>query len=72
MNGKRKGFGMVKEMMSWIGKTGMVGSDGIFYQVKIADVKVAWGKMLFQVEPVAGSGSKWIESTSITFNGGSI
>ena len=59
---------MVKEMMSWIGKVGEIGKDGICYKVRVLDVKESWGNTLFEVTPISGMGSKWVYSTSVNFD----
>ncbi len=35
-------------------------------QVKILDAKLAYGRMRYRIQPVAGDGWKWVESSSVT------
>lgn len=55
----------VAELMKDIGKTVLVRDGEIQYEVKIVDVKTAYGQIRYLVRPVAGSGEKWVMSFSI-------
>lgn len=49
----------VKEMIALVGKTGTYTFDGMHVEVTIEDAKESWGRLLVQIVPVSGAGSKW-------------
>lgn len=60
-----------KEAAGIIGKVGAVVLGGLTVYVEIMDVKTEWGKVRYQVKPVEGSGSAWVETVrNITAKGG--
>lgn len=54
-----------KEMLKLIGRTGYIRDEGLLIQVSVLDTKTAWGSTLVEVTPVAGSGTKWISTSSL-------
>jgi hypothetical protein len=56
----------VTELHKMIGQTGAMSlRDGCDVDVQIVDVKVSYGSVRYQVEPVAGSGSCWISADTL-------
>jgi len=54
------------ELVKMIGRTGYIFARGdIEMAVRITDVKTSYGAVRYQVEPIAGRGSAWIDSHSI-------
>lgn len=49
----------------YVGKKGTIVAGGLTIEVNILDVKLAWGKERYEVEPVAGSGKVWVESITL-------
>lgn len=60
----------LSEYQKYIGKTALfrvrLAGVGLSFQVKILDVKQAYGNIRFLIEPVAGSGSAWIQDGNLT------
>lgn len=56
---------MKNEVQQFVGKKGTILVGGLMVGVRITDVKMAWGKLRFEVSPLAGSGSVWVESVDI-------
>lgn len=52
----------VAELMKDLGRVVLVRDGEIQYEVKIVDVKTAYGQIRYLVEPVAGVGKKWVQS----------
>lgn len=38
---------------------------GIYFNVRIVDTKMSYGRLRFLIQPLAGAGEKWVEHTSI-------
>ena len=55
----------VKELMTKIGKSGVVKVGGLSVEVTIVDIKTEFGRERYLVTPVKGSGEVWIESVAI-------
>jgi hypothetical protein len=53
------------ETMQLIGKQSTIFIGGLNIDVIVKDVKQAYGKTRYQVEPVAGRGSVWVESIKL-------
>jgi hypothetical protein len=54
------------QMTKMIGQTGNIfGSGDMRISVRIIDVKVSYGSVRYQVKPVAGCGTAWIDADSI-------
>lgn len=49
----------------YVGKKGTIRLGLLTIEVKITDVKEAYGKTRYQVEPVSGSGSAWVEDVTL-------
>lgn len=56
---------MKNEVQQFVGKKGTIITGGLMVEVRITDVKMAWGKLRFEVSPIAGSGSVWVESVDV-------
>lgn len=55
-----------KELVKMIGRTGYIAGRGdLCITVRIVDVKTSYGAVRYQVEPIAGRGSAWIDANSI-------
>lgn len=52
----------MKDKFSKIGKKGYVFAGGMEVLVTVTDYKNSYGRDRWQVEPVSGNGSVWIES----------
>lgn len=57
---------MKNEVQQFVGKTGTIILGGLMIGVRITDVKMAWGKMRYEVSPLSGSGSVWVESVDVS------
>lgn len=55
------------EMALRIGKQGWIFYRNMRLAVKVVDAKVAWGKVRYQVEPVAGDGLGRMDENSVQF-----
>lgn len=45
--------------------TGTITLDGLTVDVKVIDARVAYGRLDFSVEPLSGSGSRWVSSSKV-------
>lgn len=55
-----------KELVKMVGRTGYIAGRGdLDITVRIVDVKTSYGAVRYQVEPIAGRGSAWIDANSI-------
>ena len=54
------------ELASLIGTTVAVREKGFAWFATILDAKVAYGSVRYQVTPLAGIGTLWVESTRTT------
>lgn len=51
------------EMQKMLGKEGRIRtSEGLVVDVRITDAKMAYGVLRYEVEPVSGSGRKFIDA----------
>jgi hypothetical protein len=64
-NNQRENKMTTVETMQLIGMQGTIFVGGLNVDVTIKDIKQAYGKTRYQVEPVAGRGSVWVESISL-------
>jgi hypothetical protein len=53
------------EMSLAIGKSGTLRTDGLGVAVVISDAKLAYGNLRYQVTPVSGTGSVWVDSSRV-------
>ena len=58
----------LRELTKQIDKIALFYSESMRFRVKIIDVKTAFGRIDYLVEPIAGDGSKWVSSERIKFN----
>lgn len=57
----------MKELIEkYMGKKALVSLGELEVEVKITDVKNSYGKDRFLITPVAGKGSVWVESVTLT------
>ena len=54
----------LSDYQKYIGKTALfrVRGVGLAFEVKVKDFKNSYGNIRFLVEPVAGTGSAWVEN----------
>lgn len=57
-----------KDLAAVIGKTGLMQSDKMRFEVEIHDVKQAFGRVDYLVRPVAGKDEAWVSSDRVTVN----
>jgi hypothetical protein len=55
----------ISQHVNQIGNTGSILADGLTVQVRITDVKQAYGVVRYAVTPVAGSGSVWVNADRV-------
>lgn len=48
-----------------LGATALIKRDNLSFEVLIVDIKTAWGKERYQVQPVAGYGLTWVENVKL-------
>ena len=54
----------VKELAQIIGKETSIYIGGLTVYVRVTDVKMSYGRVRYQVSPLLGAGSIWVESIS--------
>ena len=60
----------VKEMIHEMkGQRALWGIDTLKVLVDIRDIRDVFGRVDFLISPVDGSGEKWVQKGSLTFNG---
>lgn len=60
----------VAELAKSLGKVGTYypnGSQGLGFEVTVRDVRQVFGRLDFEVEPVAGRGRSWVGESSVKF-----
>jgi len=57
-----------QDTMKLIGTTALLPCEGMMVSVRITDAKNSYGADRVQITPVAGSGSRWVNLTSIRIN----
>jgi hypothetical protein len=60
--------GTTKDLAAVIGKTGLMQSDKMRFEVQIHDVKQAFGRVDYLVRPIAGKDEAWVSSDRVTVN----
>ncbi len=55
----------VRESSKYVGKEGVICIGKMCFDVKITDIKMAYGNTRFQVTPIAGEGSVWVEKVTL-------
>ena len=55
----------MKELIKAIGKAGHVSIGGLYVAVKVVDIKQAYGRDMYLVTPVKGSGEVWITKVNL-------
>jgi len=54
------------ELAKYIGQTATYhGVPGLVIEVTVIDARVSWGQVQLQIQPVSGSGSKWVNAESL-------
>jgi hypothetical protein len=57
-----------KDLATVIGRTGLMQSDKMQFEVTIHNVKQAFGRVDYLVRPVAGKDEAWVSSERVTVN----
>jgi hypothetical protein len=57
-----------KDLQGVIGKTGLMQTDKLRFEVHICDVKPAFGRVDYLVRPVSGRDEAWVSSDRVTVN----
>ena len=52
-------------MAQRIGETASYHVGDLSFQVYILDARLSWGRVHYQVQPVAGDGAKWVDADSL-------
>ena len=60
-------MGDITQLVLNIGKQANLDTGGLAVTVKIIDAKTAYGNERYEVRPVVGSGSVWVDSKRLTF-----
>lgn len=55
-----------REMLLGAPIRGMISIDGLRVEVHVRDMRTVWGRIHYLVEPVAGSGQKWVDASRVT------
>lgn len=55
----------ITELASLVGQEGTVNLGAFNVRVKVLDVKESYGRVRYQVAPVAGSGEMWTERLTL-------
>lgn len=55
----------IQDAVELVGKTGSILLDGLVIDVKVNSVKQSYGKLRWLVTPIAGAGSKWVETVKV-------
>ena len=58
-----------KEASKAVGRDGMLYSDGMLFPVRIVDARRVFGRIDYQVSPIGGSGSKWVDANRVVVVG---
>ena len=53
------------ELMKWVDREANYDIGGFTVAVTITDVREAWGSLQFEILPVRGTGTKWVNATSV-------
>ena len=56
---------MVHAQSEKIGKVGMWSIEGLLVCVEIKDVRASFGRIDYEIEPVNGSGMKWVDAVKV-------
>ena len=52
-------------MAQRIGRKASYHVGDLSFQVYVVDARVSWGRVHYQVQPVAGDGAKWVDADSL-------
>lgn len=55
-----------KEQVEMVGRTVWLHADGLMVDVRITDVRAAYGRTDYLVTPIAGTLSVWVSSSRVT------
>ena len=56
----------VTQLLPAVGALVAVRMEDMVINCRVTDAKSAWGQVRLQVEPLAGSGSQWVDISRIT------
>ncbi len=57
-----------KEASKIIGQHATYRTGSLFFRVEVTDIKVAYGRIRYQITPLRGTGESWVESNSIVID----
>lgn len=57
---------MLKEMMKFIGKEVSYNIHGLTVQVKVIDIRQAYGRIDYRITPINGKGNIWVSSSTLS------
>ena len=57
---------MLKEIEKFVGKTAEVTFGKLTVKVLVKDIKSAYGRDLYLITPVEGSGEQWVEKVTLS------
>ena len=59
-----------RELMKVIGQQGVLSGrrNEFVVVVRITDAKMSYGRVLYQVTPISGQGSVWVDATRVTLS----
>lgn len=57
-----------RELQTYVGQTGRFTVNGLTIQIKVQDARVRFGHVDLLLTPVAGNGSRWVESTRVALD----
>jgi hypothetical protein len=52
----------------YIGRTALVSLSGVSVQVRVLDIRSAFGRIDAQITPVAGNGETWLQLSRLVFD----
>jgi response regulator of citrate/malate metabolism len=57
----------LRELTNKIGMRAIFSRDAMHFEVRVVDVKFAFGRVDYLIKPVAGDGAAWVSETSLKF-----
>ena len=58
----------IKTAAGNIGKRVVIDRDGMQVEVEIINLKVAYGTLKYEVKPISGTGSQWVNADKVETN----
>lgn len=57
-----------RDLQAYVGQTGRLALDGLTVQIKVTDARVRFGHVDLLLTPVAGDGTRWVQSDRVTLD----